>query len=145
MKTITLLAMILLMTVLIAGCDRPNHPKNAEEMKDKLSGKVSMAMWKVDATKEQKKQMDKMLDKLAIDLFAFQQEDKAIKREVINSLYKEPIDQPKLKELQKKGLSLFDRYMQRMFEAAIDSSKILNLEQRRELLDLWRNWEFTQE
>ncbi|RJO67439.1 MAG: periplasmic heavy metal sensor [Myxococcales bacterium] len=142
MKLFALLIPLLLAALAVGGCDKPRDPQNAPEMKEKLAGKVNLALWKVDTTDEQKKKMDLLLDGLAVDLFAFQQEDKALKRSIIEALDADPVDRPALDALQKRGLDLFDRYTRRMIVAADDAAAILTLKQRRELLELWRDWEF---
>ena len=141
MRHLLLATAFLLIVFTIGGC-KERDPQNVPEMKEKLVSKVNMALWKVDATKAQRMKMDHLLDGLAPDLFAFQQEDKAIQRSIIEALHANPVDQPQLEAMQKKGLDLFDRYTLRLVVAAMDTSAILNLGQRRELLDLWRKWEF---
>ena len=137
-----LLISALIFAVFAMGCSKPADPQNASEMKEKLASKVKLALWKVNATDTQKQKMDTMLNGLSRDLFAFQQEDKAIKRSIIAALEAEPVDRAALEALQKKGLQLFDRYTRRMLVAGVDASEILDLKQRRELLELWREYEF---
>jgi len=142
LKTLKISLVALLVLLLVAGCGKPKEPENVPEMKAKLAKKVKLALWKVDATDEQQDRMDKVLDGLAVDLFAFQQENTSIKRGLITALHAEPVDKPLLESLQKQGVDLFDRYSKRMVVAVMDTSKILNLEQRRELVELWREYEF---
>jgi hypothetical protein len=140
-KRFLLLLTLILVVALGFGCLKQRDPQTVAEMKEKLSDKVGLMLWKVDATKEQKGKIDQLLGAMAIDLLAFQQEDKAIKRSLITALYADPVDQPTLADLHKKGLDLFDRYTTRMNEAAIAASAILTVAQRRQLLALWREWE----
>jgi len=126
----------------LSACEKPRDPQNVPEMKEKLSKFVSVMMWKIDATKEQKDRMDKLLDGMAADFFAFQEENNALKLELIAALGADPLDRAALDELQKKGVDLFDRYTKRMVQASGDISEILTLDQRRELVDMWRDWEF---
>ena len=144
MRITALLFAFLLVAFVATGCSKPKDPENAEEMRDKLAGKVRLAMWKVSAGKDQWKKMNKLLDVLSVDFFAFQEEDKEIKRSIIEALNADPVDTPALEALQKQGIVLFDRYTQRLLSAAVEVSEILNLEQRRELLELWREYEFNE-
>ena len=137
-----LLIMLVSFSLVVGGCGKPKDPENPQEMKEKFATKVNYMMWKVDATKEQKEKMDKLLDGLSVDLFNFQEEDKKIKRGLIDAFHADPLNQEYLDALQVKGLDLFDRFTKRMMKAAVDTAAILNVEQRRELVDLWREWEF---
>jgi len=125
-----------------AACKKPHDPANPAEMKEKLSTKVGWALWKVDANDEQEDRFDAMLDELAPVLFGFQEESKAIKRNLTDVLWADAVDPDALGLLQKKMVNLFDRYMKRMNMAAIDAADILTLEQRRELIGMWKEWEF---
>lgn len=143
MRRLCLMLLPLLLAIFVlGGCDKPRDPQNVPEMKEKLSKFVSVIMWKIDATRDQKDRMDKLLDGLAVDFFAFQEENNVIKRGLIDALGADPLDRAALDALQKKGLDLFDRYTKCLVQASSDIADILTLEQRRELVDMWRDWEF---
>jgi len=137
-----LLMILLIVSAVAAGCSKPKDPENVAEMRKKLGKDVRLALWKVDATDAQRADMNRLLDSLAGDFFAFQQEDKTIKRGIIAALEADPVDVKALEALQKQGLGLFDRYTQRLLGAAVETSRILERSQRRELLTLWREYEF---
>lgn len=141
MKRLPLL-LLLSAAVFTVACQKQRDPATPAEMKAKLEPKVRMAMWKIDATSEQEKAVDALLDVLAADLYGFQQENKAITRRIIDALDDETIDTATLAKVQKDGLALFDRYTRRMMSVAGDLAKILTMEQRKTLVDLWRDWEF---
>ena len=137
--------LVLLFAVVMgaSACQKEPDPANPKEMKAKLESKVRMALWKVDATTKQEKQVDAMLDVLSVDLYGFQEENNGIKRRIIGALGGESVDQAGLDKVQKDALALFDRYTQRMMVAATDLSKVLTPEQRQKLVNLWREWEFS--
>ncbi|MBL6975197.1 MAG: hypothetical protein ISR64_05640 [Deltaproteobacteria bacterium] len=126
----------------VVACKKPREAANAREMKEKLSDKVGWGLWKIDATEAQEAKTDKMLDELAPDLFRFQQESKAIKRGLIRVFMEDEVVLEKILEHQKAGLDLFDRYTRRMSRAGVEAADILTREQRLELVNMWRRWEF---
>lgn len=126
---------------LAGGCKKDPDPTTAAEMKEKLAGKVKLLLWKVDASGEQKTKVDALLDGLAPDLLAFQNENKTLQRALFVVLAADPLDEAALLGLQTKGLDLFDRYTKRMAKASVDLSAILTVKQRRELVRLWKEWE----
>ena len=143
MKRVSLILVVLLAAFAATACQKEREPANPAEVKAKLEPKIKMALWKVDATTEQEKKVDELLDGLSADLYGFQEENNVIKRGIIAALGGEKVDQPGLDKVQKDALELFDRYTRRMMTAATDLSKILTGEQRRELVNLWKEWEFS--
>lgn len=141
-RSLLLIAIAAVVAGQVAACKKPKDPVNAQEMKEKLSDKVGWALWKIDATEEQEALTDRMLDGLAPDLFRFQKESRAIKRNIIRIMAGEKVNLDDLLKQQKTGVELFDRYTTRMSHAAVEAADILDLEQRRELVRMWRNWEF---
>lgn len=141
-RGILFMAMAVLLVAQAAACKKPRDPANAQEMKEKLSDKVGWGLWKIDATEEQEALTDRMLENLAPDLFRFQEESKAIKRGLIKVFMGDKVTLEKILEHQKAGVDLFDRYTQRMSRAGVEASDILTKEQRLELVEMWRKWEF---
>ncbi|NOZ00552.1 MAG: hypothetical protein GXP54_01510 [Deltaproteobacteria bacterium] len=130
------------MALQTTACKRPRDPATPAEMKEKLADKLDFVFWKIDATDEQEKRFDKLLDGLAPDLFAFQEESKVIKKNLIKLLMGEKVTLEGMMAQEKAGVDLFDRYMTRMSRAAVDASDILTLDQRRELVGMWKRYEF---
>jgi len=127
---------------MITACRRPDVPANPQEMKEKLAKKLNWALWKVDSTDKQDREFDRLLDGLAPDLFAFQQESRGIKLQLIKTLGADIVDPRAMESIQKKGVDLFDRYTKRMTRAGMDSARILTMKQRKELVQFWKEWEF---
>ena len=145
-RLVPLAAFLAAAAVLAAGgCKRPAPPRNPAEMKEKLADKLDVMLWKIDATDSQKKRFDRLLDGLSKDLFHFQQESRVLKRKLLHVLEAERIDRGELATLRKAGTDLFDRYMARMADAAVEAAGILTLKQRRKLLSWWKEWEFGDE
>jgi len=124
------------------ACRKPADPSNASEMKEKISKGSGLMLWKLDATKDQEKRLDRLFDGVAPDFLAYQQESKAIQRKVMTALEAETIDDAELNRLQASATALFDRYMKRLVQAARDAAGIFTLDQRRKLIKVWREWEF---
>jgi tRNA(Leu) C34 or U34 (ribose-2'-O)-methylase TrmL len=110
-------------------------------MKEKLATPVGWAMSKVDATKEQKRQVDKVLDEVAPDFYFFQEESKGLTKRILAALDGQTVDPEGMARLQEAGTQLFDRYMKRVVKAALDVSAILTYEQRHRLIEIWRSYE----
>ena len=125
-----------------AGCSHPKDPTNPAELKERIQSKLKWALWKADATDDQRARFDALLDPLSVDLFAYQQESKAIKRRVMDALIAEPVDREALLKTHEASTDLFRRYMRRMLVAGGDAGTILTQAQRQELVDMWREWEF---
>ena len=141
---VTLCVVLVAAGVAVGGgaCRKPKDPANAGEMKEKLQGGVKFALWKVDATDDQKRQFDMMLDGLSVDLFAVQVESQALVRQTMIALDAPVVDPEELARIEAAGTAVFDRYMKRMVRAGLDVSKILSPEQRHQVVGLWHDWEF---
>jgi hypothetical protein len=123
------------------GCKKPRDPANPSEMKEKLATPVGWALRKVDATKDQERQVDRVITEIAPDFFYFQEESKGLTKRILDTLEVRTVDPEAMARLQEAGTQLFDRYMKRVVKAALDVSAILTFEQRNKLIDLWRSYE----
>lgn len=142
MKLAVRLCLLVVVSVLVFGCGKPKEPENVPEMRAKLRKVIKYAMWKVDATDEQGEKVDKLIDRLAVDFFAYQQESNAIKKGLMKAFDEEIIDKSRIDAYHKQGVDLFGRYTKRMLDAIEEMSSILNLEQRKKLIKLWKEYEF---
>jgi len=139
----TILAAVALALVLgVAGCRKKADPASPAEMKDELSGKIGWVIGRVDPTDEQRKLVDGLLDQLAPDLFAMQEENNALKRRLITVLSADTVDPKALEAARRESLSLFDRYTKRMMQAGEEAIGILTPEQRKRLVGMWKRYEF---
>ena len=127
---------------LLGACKKPAEPASAAEVKDKLQTGVTYALWKVDASDDQKRRFDALLDGLSVDLFALQQESTGLKRRTMTALDAPAVDPAELEGLRSAAGLLFGRYLARMARAAEDAAAILTAEQRHKVVGLWREWEF---
>jgi len=139
-RTARLLVTLVVLLATVA-CGHPKDPTSPAEMKARVMSKLKWALWKADATDEQRDRFDALLDPLSVELFAYQGESKAIKRRVMDALAAEPIYRAALDQAADEAADLFRRYIHRMTVAGGDAGTILTPAQRRELIDLWREWE----
>ncbi len=123
------------------ACKKPRDPADPAEMKEKLAKQVKMLWWKVDASDGQKEQVDRLLDGIAPDLFAMQEETKALTRGLIDAMDADPVDVVRVDRLRAEATALFGRYLERMQRGLVDFAGILTVDQRRELVGLWRRYE----
>jgi len=123
------------------ACKKPRDPADPAEMKEKLAKQVKMLWWKVDASDGQKEQVDRLLDGIAPDLFAMQEENKALTRGLIDAMDADPVDVARVDRLRGEATALFGRYLERMQRGLVDFAGILTVDQRRELIGLWRKYE----
>ena len=142
MRRSTLLAVAVTLVLGVGGCRKPAEPANPAEMKENLAEKVGWILSQVEPTGEQRKQVDGVLDRLAPDLFALQEQNNTLKRQFIAVLSADAVDPKALEAARQESLALFDRYTRRMLQAGEEAIGILTPEQRKRLVGMWKRYEF---
>jgi uncharacterized membrane protein len=141
-KTLAVTVIALTLASGLTACRKPKDPASPAEMKQKLQSSTRFLLWKFDATDQQKADFNQMLDGLSADFFAVQQEGKALTKQAIDALDAPTIDVAELERIGTAGGAVFERYLKRSLQAAVDISKILTAEQRHKMIKFWREYEF---
>jgi Spy/CpxP family protein refolding chaperone len=96
-------------------------------------------LWKVDASDEQQAQVKNVLKKLTPDVAEFQARHKALKAQFAEALASDQINQDNLAKLRAAGLDLTEQAFSRSFDTMIQAAMVLTPEQRRKLVEAWRD------
>lgn len=138
----TALAVSAVLLAGLAGCSRfHRHPSalSAEEVVSRVDRGATWMLWKVDASDEQQAQVKNVLKKLTPDVAEFQARHKALKAQFAEALASDQINQDNLAKLRAAGLDLTEQAFSRSFDTMIQAAMVLTPEQRRKLVEAWRD------
>lgn len=103
-------------------------------LRDKLGFGAGFALQKVDATQEQRDQVDAILDDLAPRLFAAKTEGTEIHAAVGEAISGETVDAEQLELLRQQGLVHADEVSKIVLDSAVELAEVLTPDQRAELM-----------
>ncbi len=109
--------------------DKEDHRAHMEFMVDRMLSKV-------DATDEQKDQIDAILDAAFEEGEALHEGKEAHKEQLKAVLTAETIDREALEELRTEGLAHFDEASAMFVDVIADVSEVLTVEQREQLVEM---------
>lgn len=119
------------------GCHR-GGPESAEQLRDMMGFGADRALDKVDATDDQRADVEAVLDGLAPQLYALRAEHESIRSQVQAALTGPTVDRAALEEARQDGLALADKASALMMDGLADAAEALEAGQRQELADAWR-------
>ena len=125
----------------LAGCGR-SHTYHADLSPDEMLARVNRGaqwmLWKVDATDEQKKRIEDVIEGLKPEVVRFHEERRALKADVAKTLETDALNQDEVARLRAVGLALAERAFNRSFDSLLQAAEVLTPEQRKVLLESWK-------
>lgn len=138
----TALTMSVILLSGLAGCSRWHRQSSdlsAEELVSRVDRGATWLLWKVDATDEQEAKVKSVLTGLTPDVAELQARHKVLKMKFTTALAEDQINQDELARLRTAGLDLTDRVFNRSFDAMVQAAAVLTPEQRRKLVEAWKD------
>lgn len=105
-------------------------PATADEVRERMGMVAERALSKVDATAEQRTEIDALLDDAAPEAFETRQELKKLRKELRAEFVKAQLDEGKIEKLRKQGVALADEKSRAMTDLAVAVAQVLTPEQR---------------
>ena len=99
---------------------------------------VQWALSKVNATAEQRTQVNAILEGLVPEIEKAQHERQALQAQLLKAVAADQIDRAELEEVQAKTFNLTEKAFNQSFDTLLKISKVLTPEQRKELVKSWR-------
>jgi Spy/CpxP family protein refolding chaperone len=109
---------------------------DAEAARAHVALAADYALYRVNASDEQKARVKEILDRALDDLEALHPQRGELHDEVVAALTAPEVDRAGLEALRAKHLATFDTASRRLVEALADLGEVLTVEQRRELTEL---------
>ncbi len=135
-----LVACAVLATGIVTGCARHHHggAMSFERFRAKFDKVTQRALKTADATEDQKARIRPIADDLAVALYGFREERRAIGARFIKAFEADTVDPAEVAKIREDALALADRASKKMTEALVKASAVLAPEQRRKLAERWR-------
>jgi len=114
--------------------------QSVEDVREHLSYGAEKLANLADATDEQERAIDAVLDEMAPRIFAHSREARDLRARLMTELGKEKVDRTELERLRVEGIALADRASREAVGAVADLSDILTPAQRADLIGLWSRW-----
>ncbi|MFQ5859775.1 MAG: Spy/CpxP family protein refolding chaperone [Anaerolineae bacterium] len=108
-----------------------------EELLHRMSRGTAWALSRVDATEEQRAQIDAILAELAPDMRKLRNARRALMDQFIQAVEADKVSPDELVRIQTTGLSLAERAFRRSADVVVKVSAVLTPEQRKELTEAW--------
>lgn len=109
-----------------------------EELRQRLDRWAGWVLGRVDATEDQRRQVDAILDDLAPELFALRNERLALREQLFQVLEEEEVSRQRLNRVESASLTLAERALTGGMGALRQVAVVFTAEQRRELVAAWR-------
>ena len=116
------------------GCHRGGDVTE-EAMRDRMDLGATFVLGKIDATAEQRAEVDVILDELAPELFAMRAEGAELRGALHDAIGGETIDAEQLEQLRQQGLEHADEASRLVLGAVVELAEVLTPEQRAELIE----------
>lgn len=118
-------------------CGRHGGPVTAASVTEHMSWATDRALDHVDATDEQYKAVDAIIEQRAPELAGFAEEGRALKGRARQALVRDPTDRAALESLRAEALSLADRASAPALDDLVQLAAVLTPEQRQKLAETW--------
>lgn len=128
-----LLATLLIVPFAMAGKRWGSRDLSPEQIRDRVDRVSDRVLSKLDASDEQRTEVDTLVDQLLPGMIGFKAEGRALKAKFRTALTADTIDAQELENLRQEGLALADRASAKALGAVISLAEILTPEQRAEL------------
>lgn len=115
-------------------------PRSAEELRAHMDKGADRLLGHVDATDDQRAQVDVVLDGLAPKLFDLKAEKDALHEDAVAVLGAPTVDRAALEEVRQDGLALADTASKELVDAIAQVAAILAPDQRTQLLEDAERW-----
>lgn len=114
-----------------------NHepPKSAEELRQHMDKGAAFFYDRVDATEEQEAGVGAVLDRMAPELFALQDDKVALHDDLRAAMTADTVDAAEVESLRQEGLALADRASRIVVGGVVDVAHLLTPEQRADLAE----------
>lgn len=109
-----------------------------QELEEHWNRGADWILERVDASDEQRNQVQEIQNTLLPDLYAFQNEHEALHARIRQALVTNPVNREELERIRAASLDLADRASRRAVDSFAQMLDVLTPEQRRELLEMWR-------
>lgn len=119
------------------GCHGRGGEMSADAMAERFKEGAEHVLDEVDASDEQIRAVDKIVEGLAGDLAPLHKEHRDLKAQLHKTLSAEKIDRQELERLRRQALDLIDRASARALEAVAQGGEVLTVKQRRDLASAW--------
>lgn len=120
-------------------CAHRGGPVTAEGVREHMAWATDRALDRVDATDEQYKAVDGIIDESAPQLAAFAQQGHELKGRFHSALSSDPTDRAALEALRAEGLALADKASAAALDDLVKLASVLTPEQRQELASAWED------
>lgn len=121
-------------------CGHHGGPVTAEAVSEHMSWATDRALDRVDATDEQYKAVDAIIEQSAPTLAGFAGEGRALKVRMKDTLVADPTDRAALESLRAEALSLADRASAAALDDVVKLASVLTPEQRQKLAETWEKY-----
>lgn len=112
------------------GHGRFHGAGSADEVRERMGMVAERALSRVDATAEQRTQIDAILDEAAPRAFAAKSEMKELRHEFRAEFTKADLDEARIEKLRKQGLALADEKSRDLTDTLLQVAEVLTPEQR---------------
>ena len=119
------------------GISQSSH-SSPQELEAQWNRGVDWLLKRVDATAEQRDQVQTIQNNLIPDLHAFQTEHEVLHTRMRQAFGADALDRAELEQIRTDSLDLADRASRRAMDSFAQMHEVLTPEQRGELLELWQ-------
>lgn len=132
--------LIPLLPLMVGGCRHRCHHRDMseKELAEMFKDRAEDVLDEVDATDQQFRAVNGILDGLAADLMPLKKEHKPLHDRFAKALEADRIDRQEIEAIRKTMMDLIDRATTSGLGALADVGDVLTPEQRRELVAEWR-------
>jgi len=110
------------------------HGGNPERMMERMQDKVSWMLSSVEATPQQKSQVESIVSETVERMRSFRQDRREGRREFMAELLRSEINRDSLEQLRQRHLASMDQMSTVLVDGAVRAAEVLTPEQREELL-----------
>ncbi len=133
----TMLAIVLISSLVLAACGRRHSPPTNEEVRDRAENRLEDVMDRIDATDEQRAQFGVLFERSMPTVFAMRDSRQVYANSVKTELMMPKPDAGVVRNLIRDGIDDNMAHVHKLADAGISAHAILTPEQRAEIGEAW--------